>query len=128
MRVSLGPLNKVMRILALGSSEAAGILLGAKRGGLTEVYAVYITDNIKNSPVEFESDPWQVVQAHRASENLGVEVVGIFHTHTSCPAEPSRKDLEGMARWPYLWVISCPGEVRAWEPLEDGGVRELPIG
>ncbi|BAN89974.1 M67 family metallopeptidase [Aeropyrum camini] len=123
MKARIGPLRQVLKLMALAQNEEAGLVIGAREGDTVHAYILYRTDNLKQSPREFESDPWQVVQAHRAAEKLGLEVLGVYHTHTSCPPDPSGKDVEGMKRWPGVWLIACPGEVKAWrlegeEPVE----------
>lgn len=127
MKVELGPIKSHMKVLSLKPVEACGILLGETRDGVVRVYALYHTENLKMSPVEFESDPWQVVQAYRVSEKLGISVVGVFHTHTHCPPKPSASDSQGMDTWPYPWVIACPREVRAWIKTGSKVVEELEV-
>ncbi len=125
--VQLGPLKEVaITFSKLGGEEKSGILVGKKTDSTIAVAYIYRTDNIKSSPVEFEAEPWQIVQAHVSAEKYGLEVVGIFHTHPSCPASPSNLDVEGMRRWPYIWVIACSKEIRGWV-LEEGRIREVKV-
>ena len=120
-KVEVGPFKSILiEHASKADHEVVGILLGVVEDGVGKVYAVYLVENLKKSPVAFEADPWQVVQAYKSSEKYGVEVIGVFHTHTACPASPSPKDVEGMRAWPYIWLIACPGELRAWVP----GARE----
>ncbi len=118
-RILLGPLEGVMRILARHPEEKAGILVGTREGETVKAYYLHMTRNIRKSSIEFESEPWHVVQAHVSAEKYGLEVVGVFHTHPICPPTPSRLDVEGMKRWPYIWVIACRDEVAAWMPGEE---------
>ncbi|MCE4610725.1 MAG: M67 family metallopeptidase [Desulfurococcales archaeon] len=120
-RVEVGPLrNLLIERASKSRHEVVGILLGVVKEGVGRIYAIYLVENLKKSPVAFEADPWQVVQSYKSSEKYGIEVIGIFHTHTSCPASPSPRDVEGMRAWPYIWLIACPEELRAWLP----GARE----
>ncbi len=126
-RVRVGPLATVLKMYAVASEvERVAIMLGVIEGSEARVYSLYEVENLKGSPVKFEADPWQVVQASKTAEKYGLEIVGVFHTHTSCPASPSPKDLEGMKAWPYVWIIACKDEVRAWVPSE-GSAREIPL-
>ena len=127
-KVEVGPLKGVLvEHAARSRHEAVGILLGIVEGGVARVHAVYMVENLKKSPIAFEADPWQVVQAYKSSEKYGVDVIGVFHTHTACPATPSPRDVEGMRAWPYIWLIACPGELRAWTPGVRGPV-EIEVG
>ena len=115
-----------MELSRLGGEEKTGILVGRRLDDTVTVDYIYRTDNIKSSPVRFEAEPWQIVQAHTSAEKYGLEVVGIFHTHPGCPASPSSLDIDGMRRWPYIWVISCSNEVRGWL-LEEDRIREIHL-
>lgn len=127
MRIILGPLRRALLSIADSSGpEKVALLLGAKSGEDLIVSAVFRVDNVKESPVEFEGDPWQLVVAHKAAEKYGLDVIAVFHTHPACPAAPSPSDLEGMKRWPYPWLIACPGELRAWT-VSGGGATEIEV-
>ena len=127
MKVQLGGIAGVISVLAaLGGEERVGMLLGERKDDTVTVYALFRIDNIRGSKVEFEGDPWQIVVAHKSAENNGIDVVGVFHTHPSCPATPSIKDVEGMKKWPIVWVIACPGEIRAWM-LSGGSPVEVEV-
>jgi len=123
-KVIIGPLADVMRILSNKGVEESGILVGDVKGNVAEVYYIYYTGNIKESSIEFEADPWSVVQAHTSAEKYGLKVIGVFHTHPVCPPAPSTLDREGMKRWPYIWVIACSSGVESWVPV-DGGPRRI---
>lgn len=114
-RVVLGALGEVLTALASsGGEEVVGLLVGRRDGASVIVDYLYHATNVKHSSVEFEADPWHVVQAHVSADKYGLEVVGIYHSHPSCPPTPSHLDIEGMRKWPTVWVIACPREVSAW--------------
>ena len=128
VRVLLGPLKEALMALASArGEESVGILVGRREGG-EEIVVDYLyhASNIKHSSVEFEADPWHVVQAHVSAEKYGLDVVGVFHSHPSCPPAPSTMDVEGMKRWPLVWIIACPREVSAWR-LASGRLERIPI-
>lgn len=120
--LDLGALGHVSRLLAGKKEEAVAMIVGAGKRG----YVIYLAKNLKRSPVEFEADPWNVVQAHVMAEKYGAEVIGILHTHPSCPPVPSEMDRRGMREWPIFWVIACPGEARAWR-LRGEELEEVPL-
>lgn len=123
--VKLGVLGEVLKLMASGASESTGFLVGSLEPSHARVFGLYRVDNRLGSPVEFEGDPWQTVQAHVAAGNYGIQVIALFHTHISCPPLPSSLDIRGMRLWPLIWVIACPGEVRAWRLDESGEPREV---
>ena len=126
--IMLGPLRGPLQAMAGSEVERVAMLLGREpERGVVEVWAAFAVENIRRSPIEFEADPWQVVQASRAAEKYGLEIVAVYHTHTSCPPAPSRLDLEGMARWPYTWVIACPGDMKAWYRVDES-LSEVRLG
>lgn len=111
--------------------EESGIIIGMVEDGEATAYAIYKTRNVLDSPVRFESDPWEVVQAHRVAEVYGVSVIGVFHTHPVCPPKPSRLDVEGMKRWPLIWVIACKSgseaSIAAWRLDSDESIAKILV-
>jgi len=127
MILRLGPLARHLAGLAGRRVEQTGFLLGEERGGVVEVYAYVPVANRAESSVRFVGDPWDTVVAHKAAENMGVEVVAVFHTHPCCEARPSMLDLEGMRLWPMPWVIAGRDGVRGWI-LKGGRIHEVRLG
>ena len=69
--------------------EACGILAGATNL-VTQLYAI---DNVLASPVAYEMDPQQQLQAMIDLEERGWEMVAIFHSHPTGPEHPSPTDI-----------------------------------
>jgi proteasome lid subunit RPN8/RPN11 len=81
--------------------EICGFLLGTK-----SPHIIFPVENISKHPeTEFYMDPHDILVAHKLAENLGLQVLGIFHTHVYGSPEPSSKDREGMKLWPLPWLI-----------------------
>ncbi len=126
-RVVLGALGEVLEALASSrGEEVVGLLVGRVEGDRVVVNYLYHASNIKHSIVEFEADPWHVVQAHVSADKYKLEVVGIYHSHPSCPPAPSHLDVEGMKKWPIVWVIACLHETSAWI-LRDNKLAGLEV-
>jgi proteasome lid subunit RPN8/RPN11 len=109
---------------ALGESaypnEGCGILLGVL-GDEIEVLEVRLGTNLRedgdpgNIPPEKDDrehtardryvlDPRDILKAEKDARELGIDVVGFWHTHPDHPAHPSRYDAEHA--WPeYVYVI-----------------------
>ena len=103
-------------------NEACGLLFF--RDGRAERYER--GRNAAASPYRFElefDDPeiW-------FAEDDGYEL-GVFHSHLSSPARPSRTDVENIGLWagkPYV-VYSLRHDDLAAFTIEDGQIQELPL-
>jgi len=125
-KLSLGALKNIAMLMAKSWVESVGFIIGSEELGVVKGYAVYRADNIRSSPVEFEAKPWHTIQAHIVADKYNLKVVGIIHTHPSCPPAPSILDIEGMVRWPLIWVIACESSIAAYI-LKDNIIREVEI-
>ena len=123
MALSLGPLAIHLQIIACRGEEALGLILGR---GEDAALLVGIRNVARNKRVEFLGDPWATIVAHTVAENLGLEVIGVYHTHPCGTPRPSKRDLEGMKAWPYIWVIASPTGLKAWI-MKDGEAVEVPV-
>ena len=126
-RVVCGPLLQVLTLIARSAkNEKAGLLIGRKGQGETLCHGLVAVRNVAESPVRFTMDPWGIVVAHKAAWNLGLDVVGVFHTHPCGEPVPSPLDARFMRLWPMPWVIASPRGVGAWI-LRDGGPVRLGL-
>jgi proteasome lid subunit RPN8/RPN11 len=71
-------------------NEACGILAG-KDGRVEEVYEM---TNIDKSPSTYFMDAKEQLKTMKEIRNLGLEMVGIYHSHVASPAYPSAHDVE----------------------------------
>ena len=108
-------------------NEACALLAG--RDGAAE--RVYALPNAEASPTFYVVEPKAQLQAMTEMDELGWDLVGIFHSHTFTEAYPSRTDVE-LARYPeaaYL-ILSLADqeapELRAFR-IVDGQVAEEPV-
>lgn len=96
-------------------NEAVGILARDQAG---ELVACFQMENVAASPVRYELDPADQWEALEAIAIAGLELGGIYHSHTLSPPVPSHDDVElaGYAV-PYLIVglAERRPKVRAWE-------------
>jgi proteasome lid subunit RPN8/RPN11 len=104
-------------------NEACGLLLF--RDGIAECYEP--GRNAAASPYRFElefDDPevW-------FAEDDGYEL-GVFHSHLSSPARPSRTDVENIGQWegrPYLILSLRTGDLAAFR-IDGREIAGLPLG
>jgi proteasome lid subunit RPN8/RPN11 len=78
----------------------------------------------------YRIDPDEYRTAEREAEQMGLELIGIYHSHPDAPARPSEYDREHA--WPNSAYVIVPvqagraGELRAWLLAEDrSGFGEL---
>jgi proteasome lid subunit RPN8/RPN11 len=69
--------------------EACGLLVG-KDGIITHIYLI---ENILQSPVTFEMDAQQQIEAMIHAEEQGLELLAAFHSHPFGPQTPSQTDV-----------------------------------
>lgn len=94
--------------------EACGVLIGSVDGTRTRVERVVAARNLNTeSPHNrYRLDPEDFLRADLEAENLGLEIVGIWHSHPNEAPFPSSTDLD--AAWPgYSYVIISVDERRA---------------
>jgi proteasome lid subunit RPN8/RPN11 len=110
-------------------NEACGLL-----GGLAgEVQAVYPVTNQLRSPVAYEMDPAEQIQAMLAIEDIGWEITAIFHSHPAGPPAPSPTDIAQAFYPESIYLICVPAGERGgrWHGrafrILDGQVGEVPF-
>ena len=108
-------------------NEACGILAG--RG--QEVQKIYEMENADKSPATFFMDAKEQLKVVKEIRGLGLEMVGIYHSHVASQAYPSAHDIE-LAFYPeasYL-IVSLKDranpEVRSFK-IKDAKITEEKI-
>ncbi|MCM8756829.1 MAG: M67 family metallopeptidase [Candidatus Omnitrophica bacterium] len=81
-------------------NEACGILAG--KGQIVE--KVYEMTNVDKSPSSFFMDAKEQLKAIKEIRSLGLEMLGIYHSHIASPAYPSAKDIE-LAFYPEVSYV-----------------------
>ncbi|MFN3966388.1 MAG: Mov34/MPN/PAD-1 family protein [Endomicrobiia bacterium] len=96
--------------------EACGILAGKRTtNNELQIIKVYKMNNISENPqVCYFMKPEEQLKVFKEIRNLGLEMVGIYHSHANSPAYPSQRDCE-LAFYPevdYI-IISCSFNVQS---------------
>lgn len=122
----------VEHCLAGRPNEACG-LLGSKDGTVARVFRMA---NADASPVRYSLDPKEQFRVYRQLDEDGLELAGVFHSHTHTEAYPSPTDVRRASEdVPYL-IVSLAGKapsIRAFRIVkeswtaEDGTIEELPV-
>lgn len=113
-------------------NEACGVL-GARAGRVERVYRM---TNAAASPVRYSLDPKEQFRVYRELEGAGLELGGVYHSHTHTEAYPSPTDVRLASEdVPYL-IVSFSGKapsIRAFRIVKDnwtddhGEVDEVPV-
>src|SRR6266540_3823537 len=108
-------------------NEACALLSG-KDGTVEKVYAL---PNAEASPTFYVVEPRAQLAAMTEIDDLGLDLIGIFHSHTFTEAYPSRTDVE-LAAYPdatYL-ILSLADQdapvLRGFR-IRDREVHEVPL-
>lgn len=89
--------------------EACGMLAGRLRPGTVvpegRVEAVYPCRNTDASARTYTVDPRDLIKAMREAESRGLELIGVFHSHTHTDAWPSPTDVRQAPEPWWLYAI-----------------------
>ena len=109
-------------------NECCG-MLGVRDG---RAVAIHEATNLAASPLRFEVEGREILQAQDAFEDDGAELGAIYHSHTRSEPYPSQTDINFAAGWPGVeWLIV--GLRRDGEPtvrsyrIDDGVVTEVDV-
>jgi proteasome lid subunit RPN8/RPN11 len=111
-----------------GYPNEACALLAGRDGAVGRVYAL---PNAEASPTFYVVEPKAQLKAMTEMDDLGLDLVGIFHSHVATEAYPSRTDVE-LAAYPdaaYLILSLADPQVpvlRAFR-IRDGEVEEEQV-
>ncbi len=112
--------------------EACGILVGRCVGkGEKKAETLYQMTNTDKSSRTFFMNPKEQLKVMKEIRNLGLQMVGIYHSHPETEAYPSIRDVE-FAYYPgvsYI-IVSLKDEdnpsIRSFE-IEEGKVTEEKV-
>ena len=109
-------------------NECCG-MLGVRDG---RAVAIHEATNLAASPLRFEVEGREILQAQDAFEDEDAELGAIYHSHTRSEPYPSQTDINFAAGWPGVeWLIV--GLRRDGEPtvrsyrIDGGVVTELDV-
>ncbi|ABK77164.1 metal-dependent protease of the PAD1/JA B1 superfamily [Cenarchaeum symbiosum A] len=107
--------------------ESCALLFGDEQEDRTVVREVYPARNADESPVSFSISPEELIRGYVKAGEMGLDVVGIFHSHPSSEAAPSGKDRQYMITNPVPWLIysGIDGSFRAY--ILDGDIAEIRV-
>ena len=111
--------------------EGAGLILGKYEGGRRTAECLI---RLKNSSQpdsrhnRYLIEAKDVLAGEYHAEKLGLDVIGVFHSHPDHPAQPSDFDLEwALPNFSYIITSICAGKAvssRSWCISDDGNFVE----
>lgn len=106
--------------------EGAGLLLGENRGSDQQVYEILSLTNMREAGTRhnrYQLSSQDYLKGEELASSMGLEVLGVFHSHPDHPNRPSEFDRQWA--WPnfsYLITSVLEGEAvgsRSWRLNED---------
>ncbi|MHB8379564.1 MAG: M67 family metallopeptidase [Acidimicrobiales bacterium] len=101
-------------------NEGCGLLLGTTDGVVQDVVA---SANVADSAKIYEIDPKVLLRAYRRADEEGIEVLGVFHSHTHSEAYPSPTDVRQAPdpSWHYVIVSlrDTPAELLSYRVVDE---------
>ena len=106
--------------------EGAGLLLGRVEGAQKRVEAILKLANTREDGARrsrYLLDPHDYLRGEQEAARLGLDVIGVFHSHPDHPNRPSEFDLEWAMPWFSYLITSVQAgravESRSWLLAED---------
>ena len=87
-------------------NECCGAMLGTMDGDNKVVSVAMMLDNVSqgSQAARYELRPEDLLKADREARKLGLDVIGIYHSHPDCGANFSETDLKNSCPW-YSFVV-----------------------
>ncbi|MDR7543828.1 MAG: M67 family metallopeptidase [Armatimonadota bacterium] len=102
-------------------NECCGLLAGRGR----RVERLFRGHNVDRSPYTYRLDPQEQLAFFKAMDAEGLDLLGIYHSHTQSPAFPSRTDVARALYPDAAYVIVSLRDAQA--PAQDAQIRAFRI-
>ena len=104
--------------------ECCGLLIGTAE----RVESVHAARNLRRSPTRYLVDPADHFAAIRSARQVGLAVVGAYHSHPTSPPAPSTTDEREATDPDFLHLIVSPvtAETRGFR-LVDGQMARVEL-
>jgi proteasome lid subunit RPN8/RPN11 len=106
--------------------EGAGLMLGKMTGEVKKVEMILPLENTREDQARHNRyllDPQDYLRGEMEAAQLGLDVLGVFHSHPDHPNHPSEFDREWAMPWFSYLITSVQGgkavESRSWLLAED---------
>ncbi len=127
LRVTADCFEEMIRhAITVAPEECCGLLAG---DGYV-AWRLFPLENELHSPVAYSASPRSLIEAFREMRRCGLELMAIYHSHPTSPAEPSQTDLSanyyGDLPRPIISLTTDPPTVRCFV-LGERSWLEIPI-
>jgi proteasome lid subunit RPN8/RPN11 len=106
--------------------EAAGLILGTANSEDRIAQQVLPLENSfeqSQRSRRYLIEPQEMLRAEQQAEQLGMDVIGVFHSHPDHPPAPSQFDLHWAVPWYVYLITSVQNGIaehsRVWRLLDD---------
>jgi [CysO sulfur-carrier protein]-S-L-cysteine hydrolase len=129
VKISQSLLNQMIEH---AEEDAPNECCGLVSGRDDEARVVFRAANAEASPFRYSIAPTEQLDLMNKIDEMGEDVVAIYHSHTRTPAYPSQTDINLASGWPdavYLIVsLEHPGEpvVKGYH-IRDGAVKDVVL-
>lgn len=86
------------------------------------VHEVVVSPNVADSARVYEIEPTVMLRASRRADAEGLEVIGVFHSHTHSAAFPSPTDVRQAPdpTWHYVLIslASSPADLQSFRIID----------
>jgi proteasome lid subunit RPN8/RPN11 len=110
--------------------EACGLLAGEIGAQQYRAHSIMPTTNALHSRVRYRIDPLEQLKAFEHIEELGWELVGIYHSHPNGPDAPSPTDVSE-AYYPEAVYLIWSHRTGEWNCrgflIQDGNIDEVTL-
>ena len=111
--------------------EGAGVLIGREQDGNRVVERILPLTNkfeVELRHRRYMITPEDMINAEEFADEIGLDIIGIYHSHPDHPAQPSDFDHERALPW-YSYIITRVNqktaiESRSWRLTEERIFRE----
>jgi len=108
--------------------ECCGFLLGSSDDGGLVLQVRRATNQSPNRTKRFLISEKEYGQAQLAAEDIGLTIIGFYHSHPDWPPIPSQTDMNSAA-WDYFYLITSihagkPLDTNVWQ-IADEGLRRF---
>ena len=113
-------------------NEACGLFAGAK--GTATVETFFPMRNAAESHLIYQLDPKEFIEVEQTADRLGIQILGVMHSHTVSKAYPSATDVrdanqfDPFGLWYYI-IVSLKDEdpvIRAFR-IHETNINEVEI-
>jgi proteasome lid subunit RPN8/RPN11 len=109
-------------------AECCGALIGQAAGDRIDLRGLIPLENEATEPDRYRIGAATVLRLDRQAACAGLQLVGFYHSHPSCDASPSPKDLELASPGFIYMIVPSEGAVRGWRLRDDrAGFDELSL-